>query len=85
MPQLYLSDAAGESTRRLLGFERVELAPGETKHVTLTIDLRLLAHFNWQKQTWEIKPGTYEVVLGKSAVDSALDTSFKLKAQFFGK
>ncbi len=46
VPQLYLTEAAGERRMRLLGFERVELEPGETREVTLTADPRLLARFD---------------------------------------
>jgi hypothetical protein len=31
---------------RLLGFERVELRPGESRQVSVTADPRLLAHFD---------------------------------------
>ena len=31
VPQLYLTDAAGDRRMRLLGFERVELQPGESR------------------------------------------------------
>jgi beta-glucosidase len=31
---------------RLLGFERVELQPGESKQITITADPRLLARFD---------------------------------------
>jgi beta-glucosidase len=85
VPQLYLTNAAGENSMRLLGFERVELAPGESKQVTLTADPRLLAHFDWEKQKWQIKAGNYEIALGRSAVDLPLDSSVKLTAQLFGK
>jgi beta-glucosidase len=43
VPQLYLTQAPDEKRARLLGFERVELAPGESSQVTLTADPRLLA------------------------------------------
>jgi beta-glucosidase len=85
VPQLYLTNAAGENSMRLLGFERVELAPGESKQITLTADPRLLAHFDWEKQKWQIKAGNYEIALGRSAVDLPLDSSVKLTAQLFGK
>ncbi len=85
VPQLYLTNAAGENTTRLLGFERVELAPGESKQITLTVDPRLLAHFDWEKQKWQVKAGAYEIVLGKSAVDPVLNSSIKLTVQLFGK
>ncbi|HRP57468.1 beta-glucosidase [Agriterribacter sp.] len=85
VPQLYLTNAAGENNMRLLGFERTELAPGESKQVTLTADPRLLAHFDWEKQKWQIKAGIYEIALGKSAVELQLHSSVKLAAQLFGK
>lgn len=36
VPQVYLTDAAGEKGMRLLGFERVPLKPGESRRVTVT-------------------------------------------------
>jgi beta-glucosidase len=46
VPQLYLTEAPDEIRMRLLGFERVELAPGESHKVTLAADPRLLARFD---------------------------------------
>ena len=46
VPQLYLTSAPDQQRMRLLGFERVELAPGESREVTLTADPRLLARFD---------------------------------------
>src|SRR5262245_59653845 len=46
VPQVYLTDVAGEKLMRLLGFERVELAPGASRTVTLEADPRLLARFD---------------------------------------
>ena len=46
VPQLYLTEAAGEKRVRLLGFERVSLKPGESKRVTIAVDQRLLARFD---------------------------------------
>jgi Glycosyl hydrolase family 3 C-terminal domain/Fibronectin type III-like domain len=36
VPQLYLTEAAGDKHLRLLGFERMELQPGESRRVTVT-------------------------------------------------
>src|SRR5262249_20924773 len=43
VPQLYLTAAPDGARARLLGFERVELAPGESRRVAVTADPRLLA------------------------------------------
>jgi hypothetical protein len=42
VPQLYLTEAADDKRVRLLGFEKVELHPGESRRVTITADPRLL-------------------------------------------
>jgi beta-glucosidase len=67
VPQLYLVHP-----RRLLGFERVELAPGESRRVSLAVDPRLLARFDGPNDRWVLPPGTYRVAVGRSAVDLLL-------------
>ena len=46
VPQLYLTAAPDEQRLRLLGFERVELEPGESRRVTIEADPRLLARYD---------------------------------------
>ena len=41
VPQLYLTEAAGDERMRLLSFERVELQPGQSRSVRVTADPRL--------------------------------------------
>jgi beta-glucosidase len=87
VPQVYLTDAAGERRMRLLGFERVELAPGASKSVTVEADPRLLARFDGKDGLgqWRIRGGTYRVALGKSADDLVLTAEAPLTARVFGK
>jgi beta-glucosidase len=84
---VYLADAAGENRVRLLGFERVELAPGASKTVTLKADPRLLARFDGSNGLgrWRITEGVYRVALGKFAGDLALTAQAPLAARVFGK
>jgi beta-glucosidase len=70
---------------RLLGFEGVELAPGEAREVTLTADPRLLARFDGAANQWRITDGMHEVALGKSAGDLVLIGSANLTGRLFGK
>src|SRR5262249_59435603 len=59
VPQLYLTTAAGEERLRLLGFQRVELQPGESRRLTITADRRLLARFHPPHRitpNWPIPP-----------------------------
>ena len=86
VPQLYLTNAAGESRMRLLGFERVQLAPGASKTVTLKADPRLLARFEGTNGLgkWRIAKGTHRVALGRSAVEPVLTAEATLKGRLFG-
>ena len=72
---------------RLLGFERVELAPGASKTVTITADPRLLARFDGKNGLgqWRITEGTYRVALGRSVGDLVLTVETLLTARAFGK
>lgn len=75
VPQLYLTSAAGEERMRLLGFQRVELQPGQSRQVTITADRRLLARFDGPDGItggWRIAEGTYRTPVGKPAGDLAL-------------
>jgi beta-glucosidase len=84
VPQLYLTDAAGDRRTRLLGFERVELEPGESRTVTVTADPRLLARFDGDAGQWRITEGTYTVALGRSATDLVFEGHAQIAAQLFG-
>src|SRR5262245_50713448 len=84
VPQLYLTEAAGDRRMRLLGFERVELRPGESRQVKLTVDPRLLARFDAKAGRWSIAGGTYRVALGKSAGDLELKAETPLAPRLFG-
>jgi beta-glucosidase len=85
VPQLYLTEAAGDKRRHLLGFERVELKPGESRQVTLTADPRLLARFDSGAGQWRIMEGTYRVALGRSADDLVLTAEAPLTSRMFGR
>jgi beta-glucosidase len=65
--QVYLTSAAGQRVLRLVGFQRVELEPGEKRTITLVADPRLLGRFDEQAGRWRVKRGMYRVSLGKSA------------------
>jgi beta-glucosidase len=84
VPQLYLTEAAGERRTRLLGFERVQLNPGESRRVTLIADPRLLARFDAGAGCWHIAEGTYLITLGRSADDLVLTVEAPVTARHFG-
>ncbi len=83
VPQVYLTQAAGDRRMRLLGFERVELKAGESRSVTLTADPRLIARFDVGAGGWRIAEGNYKVALARSAVAPVLTGSAALKPRLF--
>jgi len=85
VPQLYLVDAPDGKRMRLLGFERVELKPGESRKVTLSADPRLLAKFDAEANQWRIAGGSYRLALGKFAGDLQLSDAATLTGRLFGK
>jgi beta-glucosidase len=78
VPQLYLISAAGRPMQRLVGFSRVDLAPGQSRTLTMSIDPRFLA--DWDEGKWRISEGRYEFAAGASAIDINLRASANLPA-----
>lgn len=73
-----LPKVAGEAYPRLVGFERIALAPGASRSVT--IPLNPLCMSIWDSQTHRMLrlPGTYTVSAGPSAAATALSATFTL-------
>ena len=70
-----LPDAAAEPPRRLVAWERVVLAPGESKTIALTVDPLFLSVFDSQKDDWKIVPGDYTFFAGPSSRNLPLKVS----------
>lgn len=83
--QLYLESAAGEDRRRLLGFERVKLEPGEERRVTITADPRLAARYDSDVGRWFLAGGEYHVFVGTDAETPVLRGSATLTERRFGR
>jgi beta-glucosidase len=79
MVQLYVHDRVASVTRplrELRGFQRVLLAPGETKAVRLTLSEADLAFWR-ADMTYGTEPGAFEVMTGPSAAETQ-STEFEL-------
>ncbi|MBC9032246.1 glycoside hydrolase family 3 C-terminal domain-containing protein [Sphingomonas sp. JC676] len=79
--QVYVSGTGWEAPKRLGAFKKVDLAPGASTRVTLTVDPRLLAMFDGPANAWKIAPGNYKVMLGHSSLDIVQTVSVKLAAR----
>ena len=79
LAQLYVRDLVGSLTRpvrELKGFQHVELNPGETRHVTFTLNEESLA-FTRADGTKGVEPGTFHVWIAPDS-QSGLQGQFKL-------
>ena len=73
--QLYVSDPSAKvkrPERELKGFEKVRLAPGETKHVTLSLDARAFSYWDETAHKWTIDPGKFVIRVGDSSENTPL-------------
>ena len=80
--QLYISDKKSSLPRpvkELKAFQKVRLAPGEEKEVTLTVDKKALSFFDDGKHEWIVEPGKFEAVIGSSSRDMKGSVPFELK------
>jgi beta-glucosidase len=58
---------AGEPPKQLKGFAKVSLKPGETRHVTVTLDRRAFSIWDTSTGRWTIAPGEHEILVGDSS------------------
>ena len=77
-PQAYLTGVNDKRELRLVGWSKKSLQPGETQHVELAADPRLLAEFDLFGNQWHVAGGTYGVGVGANAGDLALRGEAKL-------
>ncbi|MGD0630516.1 MAG: glycoside hydrolase family 3 C-terminal domain-containing protein [Terracidiphilus sp.] len=79
--QLYVSDPSAKATRperELKGFQKVRLAPGETKHVSLTLDARSFSYWDEAAKKWTIDPGKFVLRVGDSSENTPLSRDLTL-------
>jgi len=74
-----LPAAAQEPPKRLVGFSKVKLNPGEKQNVTVEIDPKYLSIFDEQKDDWSLIPGDYTIMVGGSSQDLPLKATINLK------
>jgi beta-glucosidase len=77
--QVYLVSRNDKTKLRLVGFKRVELAPGESQNVIVDIDPRLLA--DWKDGGWHILAGSYAFSLGDNAQALGKPVTLRLNAK----
>lgn len=79
--QLYVSPPKGDvirAVKELKGFEKVGLAPGETKSVTMTLNKRSFAYYSINISDWLVDTGEYQILVGASSRDIRLETTLEV-------
>lgn len=74
-----LPESAGEPPKRLVGWSKVKLSPGETKEVAVEIDPKYLSIFNVDRNAWQLVPGDYTLLVGGSSQGLPLKDSVSMK------
>jgi beta-glucosidase len=73
--EVYVGDKHASLPRpvkELKGFSKVDLKPGETRHVTLALNPRAFQYWDEKGQQWKADAGDFDVLVGPSSVDIAL-------------
>ena len=79
--QLYVAKPNAEIFRpaqELKAFAKVQLAAGESKTVTLTLDDKAFRYWNTRTESWEVEGGTYELRVGASSADIRLTATVEV-------
>jgi beta-glucosidase len=86
--QVYVSDSHASVPRpvkELKGFAKVSLKPGETRRVTVPLDVRSLAYYDVDGHQWRAEAGTFQVQVGRSSQQIELTAPLVLRQTAFAK
>jgi beta-glucosidase len=79
--QLYVGDphaSVDRPEKELKAFQRVDLAPGESRTIHFKLDRRALSFWSVGTHAWVAEPGRFDVLVGSSSRDIRLRGSFNL-------
>lgn len=73
-----LPAAASEPPKRLVGWSKVQLKPGESKEISVDVNAKYLSIYNTDQHGWQLIPGEYGFMVGGSSQDLPLKQSVSL-------
>ena len=74
-----LPASAAEPPKRLVGWDKIALNPGESKDVSVSIKSEYLSVYDETSDTWKRVPGTYTLMVGGSSKDLPLTEKINLQ------
>ena len=74
-----LPDSAGEPPKRLVGWSKVHLNPGESREVSVKVPAEYLSIYGENPDAWKLVPGSYTFMAGPSSKDLPLNSKVELK------
>jgi beta-glucosidase len=83
--QVYVAEASPKVARpakELKGFSRVDLAPGETRHVTITLDPRAFTYYDVSAKQWHADAGKFTIEVGDSSENVPLHAEITLPSAY---
>jgi len=81
--QLYVhqvNPSVKRPTKELRGFDRISLAPGESKTVTFTLPAEKLAFYDLNTHAFLVEQGAYDLMIGSSSKDIRATTRLTVAA-----
>jgi beta-glucosidase len=79
--EVYVSDAHEKvpmPVKELKGFGKVDLKPGQTKTITVTLNRRAFSYYDVSKKSWTADPGEFGILVGSSSENIELKGDAKL-------
>jgi len=79
--QVYVRDlesALPRPLKELKGFSKINLKPGETKNVKVTLNQRAFQYYNPGVKQWVLEPGKFEILVGASSDNILLKQQIEL-------
>lgn len=80
--QLYVRDPFSYVSRpyqELRGFDKIELAAGESRRVTIALNKRSFAYYNSMLHDWIVENGDFEILVGSSSRDIRLAKKIRIE------
>ncbi|WP_446743613.1 beta-glucosidase [Silvibacterium acidisoli] len=71
--------STGEPPKRLVGWQKVALQPGEVKQVALTIPRERFSIWDEKSHAWTVLPGDYRIMVGPGSLTLQLEQALSMR------